>query len=307
MGDPLPRNDDPASLMGRSFLGLENFEYRNSEHVHRDALAAAQAEHVRVREVAQRAYELHEARVAQLELHQRSLQEEERVRIETARAEAEVRLREIENAAKRIPVPPPRLPTPPPPPVPQEAPKPPIPAAPTPPPPSTSQPNGHVNPPAPSPQPISQPPQSAQAQTQIPPPTTQAQNLFQQSQPLQALQPSQQIQPPPQPTANPFQQQQERVQKPAQQSAAPKVAVKQPSNHLLWKPERYMEIFHELKKLRQFVVQDSKNKPPPIKNKTGDLRRKIRTSCGQLTQDPKLNTQPVSPKTRVDSLCNSTH
>ncbi|CAG8979984.1 hypothetical protein HYALB_00005157 [Hymenoscyphus albidus] len=299
MGDSLPRNDDPASLLGRSFLGLDTFEYRNSEQVHRDALAAAQAEHARVREVAVRAYELHEARLAQVELYQRSLQEEERVRIETARAEAEVRLREIENAAKRIPIPPPRLPTPPPPPPPVPRESEPAAVVATPPPANTSQQQSQIEQ-----QPVSTTPSILQPPTQLQPArspfvqaqarTTQPQNLFQppaQSKTAQAAPPFQQNT---QSQALPnVSQQQQPIQKPIQQPEALKPVVKQSSHHLLWTPERYLEIFQNLKKLRKYIREDSASKPTKeLKNQAGNLKRSIVASLGKLTLDVKLNNGP---------------
>ncbi|PTB69494.1 GLE1-domain-containing protein [Trichoderma citrinoviride] len=87
-------------------------ESRNNELSHQSALAAAQAEHKRVREAAIRVYELHELR----EEHQRIIdlerKEQERLRAEAALVEEERRLRELK--AKTVPkLPPEPVPEPP--------------------------------------------------------------------------------------------------------------------------------------------------------------------------------------------------
>lgn len=95
MGPRAAGDDELPSLLRRSHLGSIydhdiRFENRNAEDVHKDALAAALAEHERVREIALRAYELNELREEQERLRQHALQEEERVRIETERAKGGV-------------------------------------------------------------------------------------------------------------------------------------------------------------------------------------------------------------------------
>ena len=268
MGSQASGDNDLPLLLKRSHLGSVHdhdvrFANRNAEDVHRDALAAALAEHERVREAALRAYELNELRQEQERLRQHALEEEERVRIETERAKEECRLREIENKKKQIPVPAPRAKTPPPP----RVPSPPVRAvqAPTPVP---------AQPAAPSTQkPAAKPPAKPPivAPTQVAPTQAAPSNLFQSAGPKPA--------PPTQPAP------QETVQ-------SPQATVKS-SSHTLPHIERYAEIHQTLKKLRAMIVNEGKRNLA-FKKKTGEMRRAIRTSMGQLTGEKGSNKQPVS-------------
>ena len=237
------------------------FANRNAEDVHRDALAAALAEHERVRETALRAYELNELRLAQEQLRQQALQAEERVRIETERAREECRLREIENKKKQIPVPAPRAKTPPP-----RAPSPPV---------RVVQ--------APKPAPVEQPAPSSQKPPAQPPIAAPKQatpsNLFQVAGPKPA--PSAQL--PPQETVQPT---------PRETVHSPHAQVEL-SSQTLPHIERYAEIHQTLKKLRAMIVNEGKQNLA-FKKKTGEMRRAIRTSMGQLTGEKGSNKQPVS-------------
>ena len=129
MGPQASGEDDLPALLRRSHLEPVydhdvRFEHRNAEDVHKEALAAALAEHVRIREAALAAVQLEEERWENEQRRLFNLQEEERVRIQTERAREECRLRDIENRKKQIPIPAPRAKTPPP-----RAPSPPPPPA----------------------------------------------------------------------------------------------------------------------------------------------------------------------------------
>lgn len=263
MGPPASGDHDLPALLRRSHLGSVydhdiRFENRNAEDVHNDALLAALAEHERIRETALRAYELNELRLEQERLRQHAAQEEERVRIETERAKEECRLREIENQKKQIPVPAPRVKTPPP-----RAPSPPVQAA-------------H----APKPLPVEKPAPIAQIPLAKPP--TIAPQLAAPSNIFQAV--AHKPAPPTQPRS------QETVQ-PAR--PVPTQSPANSSSHTLPHIERYAEIHQILKKLRKMIVDEGKRNLP-FKKKTGEMRRAIRTSMGQLTGEKGSNKQPVS-------------
>ncbi|EHK96570.1 hypothetical protein M7I_7704 [Glarea lozoyensis 74030] len=237
------RYEDSSSPFRRSYLSEDDFETRNSEDVHRLALAAAQAEHDRIRDTALQAYAMNELRESQNRLQQQNAAEAERIRLETARALEETRIRELENAAKRIPKPPPRLPTPPPPPPspPRQVQRPPSPQKP------------------PTPSPLQQPPpvpKPALLPTQLPPPTPQ-----------------------PGPSAL----------RPVAQEPTP--AVKPPArpsseSHILPGAQRYVEIHKELKVMRANVDSWLQQFDKGARNTIGDLRRGLRTACGQLVVNP---------------------
>ncbi|KAM4056276.1 GLE1-like protein [Hirsutella rhossiliensis] len=99
------RRTQLASTPDRAIRSSFLLDDRNTETSHLDALAAAQAEHDRVREAAIRVYELHELK----EEHQRILdqerREQERLKAEAEIAAEEKRLQELR--AKSIPKPPP--------------------------------------------------------------------------------------------------------------------------------------------------------------------------------------------------------
>ncbi|RDL32046.1 Uncharacterized protein BP5553_09448 [Venustampulla echinocandica] len=269
-------DDELPSLLRRSTLNPTyrdydhdiRFQNRNSEDVHRDALAAAQVEHDRVREIALKAYELNELRKDQLRLRQSAQREEERVRLETARALEEIRIREIENRAKRIPKPPPREPTPPPPSPPRS-----LPSKVTPP--TSAQPPATV--PQPEPQVKQQPPPepvSREAPTQKP-------FLAAPQPPVQAPAP-----PVPKPQAAP-------VQPPTQIPPQIPTTSAPAQPHVLPGVERYIEIHKNLKQLRLFITNAGKHNVA-FKKKTGEMRRAIRQSVGQLTEGKGANKQPLN-------------
>ena len=277
-------------------------ENRNSELNHKDALAAAQLQHDRVREAAIRVYELHELQ----EAHQRVLlakqKEEERLRIEHQIVAEEHRLRNLQaqHAPKLPPAPAapkvvptatpvqPKQPTQPTQPprkasvnVPQPAAPSSKPEAPTPP--STGQtvpPQSRHNPftqPAPTPPPSQAKP--AALNGQVP-----ASNPFaptQQQQP--PVQPKQQI-------ANPFASQMQKQAAPVQQTPQSQPVAPKPT--AASSPDRYLQIHQALKTLRKDVM--AQGKFAPLKGPLGDMRREIRKSIGQLTDVKGANAKPVS-------------
>lgn len=266
-------HDDLPSLLRRSHIHSvyehdERFENRNSEDVHRDALAAAQAERDRVRHIAVQALALHEMREEQLKLRQKTAQESERVRLEHERAMELVRIRELENKARSIPKPPPRLPTPPP-------------RDPTPPPPPVEKPKS----PAPAPQPPVQAPQPTASIQQPAAPKS----LSQQPNPFKAPSTSTQ---PPAPTPQPKAPESTPKPQPPQNTATP--------SHVAPDVQRYLEIHQSLKVLRKHIV-DAGKQDADLKKKTGEMRRSIRQSLGQLTGEKGANRTPVSANNHAQS------
>ncbi|UKZ72778.1 hypothetical protein TrVFT333_000413 [Trichoderma virens FT-333] len=88
------------------------FDGRNNELSHQSALAAAQAEHKRVREAAIRVFELHSLQEERQRILELERKEQERLRVEAAIVEEERRLRELK--AKTVPkLPPEPVPEPP--------------------------------------------------------------------------------------------------------------------------------------------------------------------------------------------------
>ncbi|KAL7958888.1 GLE1-like domain-containing protein [Trichoderma compactum] len=245
------------------------FDGRNNELNHQNALAAAQAEHKRVREAAIRVFELHELR----EEHQRLLElerkEQERLRAEAAIVEEERRLRELK--AKTVP----NLP-------PEPVPEPPKKVEPVPVQQSAA---------AKSQEPIKQnlfqtKQQPAQNGTtpqvngflgaQTKPATS---NLFA---PTTASKVENRLAP-----AKPS--------TPAAQPPAAQIPVARPppaqKNALA---DRYVEIHKELKKLRHVLQAEAKVPGSPLKGKMGTYRREIRVSIGQLTAGKGANAQPIA-------------
>ncbi|WYZ38671.1 hypothetical protein EsH8_III_000585 [Colletotrichum jinshuiense] len=259
-------------------------ENRNSELSHRDALAAAQLEHERVRLAALRVYEVHQLQEEKqrLEAEQRRIaqlqrEEEERLKAEAAvRAEQE-RLRELK--AKQIP----QLP-------PEPEPQPPKPEQAPPKKQQEPQPNG-TSEPAPATTETAAP----AAARQQPAPLTSA--------PAPALQPTKAPPAAPSPPAakepsappaqvNGFQ------AKPAEPALPPKPVAQPvaptPAPTALPTADRYTEIHQALKKLRKDIEALSKQPGSPLKGKLGDMRRQIRKSIGQLTAGKGANVTPIN-------------
>jgi nucleoporin GLE1 len=267
---------------------LSNFlsDGRNNELNHQSALAAAQAEHKRVREAAIRVYELHELR----EEHERILElerkEQERLRAEAAIVEEERRLRELK--AKTVPK---------------------LPPEPTPAPPKTVEPTPAPRPEPPKPQePVKQPIAESKPQLFGSAAAPQVNGIFggqnkpatnnafaSQTQAISAPKPENRLAPPAQaPSAT----QAPSVRAPAVRAPAVQApaagSLSAQKNALA---ERYVEIHKELKRLRQVLQAEAKVPGSPLKGKMGTYRREIRVSIGQLTGGKGANAQPVSHST----------
>ncbi|KAG8158905.1 hypothetical protein KVR01_011348 [Diaporthe batatas] len=251
-----PPTPSPATSSVADFLSPD----RNSESNHKDALAAAAAEHERIRAKAIHTLYIHEQNVQKELLLEQARREQERARAEEAKAlaaqekikaeqerlraeqaarEEQERLREIE--AKKIP---------------------PLPPLPTPKP--------EKQPAAPQPQPT--------APTAAPAPAAKASPA-----------------PPAQPAASPFSQ----PKPPANVAVNGNAASKPPSTSTAAAPtpsaqsapvpqdarrQRAVEIHKNLKQLRAAIASQSlQNKA--LKAKAGDLRRQLRKVIGQLSLD----------------------
>lgn len=283
------------------------FAERNSEANHAAALAAARAEHTRIRENALRVFELEQLRAETELIRQQRIQEEERGRIdieqlresnerlrqERIRLEERARL-ESERAAEEL-----RMQQ-----TASAAPTPPQPAVP---PQSAANTQSTPAPPQAAPaavQPQAQPPpkivlkiggQSASQPSASATPASSSAPQFQQSQ-LPTPQPNH-VQPS---AAPPAPNQPNQVQKtspaPATQSQAKPPQFKLnylPFDHLHPAAERYVEIHKSLKQLRE-NIKDLGKKHVEFKKKAGDMRRAIIRSMGQLVEGAGMNKIPVS-------------
>ena len=271
------------------------FQFRNSEDIHNEILAAAQRQHQRIRNVALRTIQLDEERLAQLRISEDAVLEEERVRIKEQRASDEKRLSKAREKAKKIPavaasrtedspIQPKGTPAPTQarhvvqtPPAQQIS----VPKAPTPPPATVQQPEPSVlvtpTPPTsflPS-QLASKPQPSASAAPKPAPFVTTTQSTIQQ--PTAASSPVNAVKAIPANTAE---------------------AVPSTQSHLLPHVDRYVEIHKTLKELRKFVSPEvpSNEQTKKLKKKAGEMRRTIKSSIGQLTVGKGANRLPVSCK-----------
>ncbi|KJZ71767.1 hypothetical protein HIM_08852 [Hirsutella minnesotensis 3608] len=256
------------------------FDDRNTESSHLGALAAAQAEHERVREAALRVYELHELR----EEHQRILdqerREQERLRAEAAIAAEEKKLQELRSKSIPKPAPPPPAPEP---------------AKVQ----SQSTGDNAVRYPQDTKRSLEleSRPFGQQAQisnsvlstqnglfsTNKPAASsplaaeTQRQNLQQQDTSLKSTDTVPAVQ------ATPIQ-----PLKPQNQKQAPAPATARPAI------DRHVQIHKELKALRADLMAQSKVQGSPLKGKVGAFRREIRVAIGQLTGGKGANVQPTN-------------
>ncbi|KAK8141767.1 hypothetical protein G3M48_009932 [Beauveria asiatica] len=260
----------PERGLRRSFL----FDTRNDELSHLDALAAAQAEHDRVREAAMRVYEMHELKEESKRIRQQQERENERLKAEAELAAKERKLHELR--AKSIPKPTP----------PQEPKHEPARVA-------SSLPAKPVENAA-----------DANLHTQ--------QNLAQKQsdakqEPPSALKPltngfGLNTAKPAQPVAQP------ELGKPASNLAFPAPNTAQPNTRPVAsqstqrapeppKPsastERYLQIHQELKRLRTSLQAEAKVPGSPLKGTMGTNRREIRVSIGQLTSGRGANALPI--------------
>ncbi|RSL69498.1 hypothetical protein CEP54_002315 [Fusarium duplospermum] len=278
---PTTRRSQLLSSPERNIAASFLLDTRNNELSHRDALAAAQVEHERVRQAAIRVYELHELQQEHRRIVEEERKEQERLRAEALVVAEEKRLRELK--AKTIP----RLPPEPEPPTPPPAPKPDpskttngttpvketkrVEPSTTPPseikkpalaPPATSSPFAPQNKPT-----ISSP--LAAAGTTSGQTTTHG--LFQKTNGTATAQPAAFASA--QPVAKP-------AAPPTQPTASPT-------------EDRYSQIHQELKKLRRELQAQSKVPGSPLKGKLGTFRREIRVAIGQLTGGKGANAKPV--------------
>ncbi|KAI1462418.1 GLE1-domain-containing protein [Annulohypoxylon moriforme] len=278
---PAPRRSRQWTSPDRRSISSILSENRNSPLSHKDALAAAQAEHDRVREAAIRVYQDYESQQERrrlLEQQERILkqqkQEEERIRTEERLRVEELRLRELK--LKTVP----KLPPEPPAPVagangPTTSQKP---TQPTvagakldgastsktpqfglPQPALTNGLNGHANGTG-----------SAKPSMQ---PTIQSML----SQPLTQPKIATQAQAQPSSTPSPFSQPVNPT--PTQQNGFPTSTSTKSSVGVT--ADRYTEIHQNLKRLRESLSQQSKSNPA-LKQRMGDMRRELRKNMGQL-------------------------
>ena len=282
-------NDEPlASRLSRSHISTTSSaeDLTETEAAHKAALAAAQAQHQRVRDSALRAYSNDVLRQEHELLRRKQVQELERLKLESEKAQLEARLQELQR--KKIIPPAPRAPSPPPP-------RAPVPKQFTP---SQNQsPNGQNHSLAqqdaiartPSLQKAS--PRSVEARQSFPHPAepSAAQN---QSSRLPSIPPKRADIPSPSPapskvlinsTTTP--------RAPTHDSTSP---------HAFPGAEKYLEIHKRLKQLRAFVTEHTKQ-DPGLKKKMGEMRREIRKSVGQLTEGRGANRTPVSKFQSVTS------
>lgn len=277
---PTTRRSQLLSSPERNIAASFLLDTRNNELSHRDALAAAQVEHERVRQAAIRVYELHELQQEHRRIVEEERKEQERLRAEALVVAEEKRLRELK--AKTIP----RLPPEPEPPTPPPAPKPDpskttngttpvkeskrVEPSTTPPseikkpalaPPAISSPFAPQNKPT-----ISSPLAAATSGQ------TTTHGLFQKTNGSATAQPAAPA--PAQPLVKP-------AAPPAQPAASPT-------------EDRYSQIHQELKKLRRELQAQSKVPGSPLKGKLGTFRREIRVAIGQLTGGKGANAKPVS-------------
>ncbi|KAK1599576.1 GLE1-like protein [Colletotrichum navitas] len=272
------QNGQIKSSPERAYVADFLSENRNSELSHRDALAAAQLEHERVRLAALRVYEVHQLQEEKqrLEAEKRRIaqlqrEEEERLKAEAAvRAEQE-RLRELK--AKQIP----QLP-------PEPKPEPPKPE------PKKSQ----------EPQVISTTEKGAAKTEAAAPVASKSQQASLTSTPAPALQaakapPSAPSPPPAKAPSVPEAQSNGFLTKPAE-PARPKTVAQSvaPAPAAQLTADRYIEIHQSLKKLRKDVEALSKQPGSPLKGRLGDMRRQIRKSIGQLTAGKGANVTPIN-------------
>ncbi|KAE9375075.1 GLE1-domain-containing protein [Stipitochalara longipes BDJ] len=295
--DPQPPDDSSNDPKMAEYV--RRWNERNSEATHAAALAKSKAMHDAVREKAVGTLEIEMLRLETERLRLQRIQTEERVRLETERAMEAIRIREEENKARLIPKPPPRVPTPPP-----------------------QQPIQQPTPPTSTPAPAN--PQVSQF-TQAPPQAA-ASNPFQASHkqaPTPIAVPSNPQQPHQPLASNPMQaqsqpklgaQQQKQIPQPAQ--APPTTAALQPKSSssqaamggqgasqnpppqriLHQSADRYVDIHQTLKRLRASIRQHG-GKDPQFKKATGDMRRTITRSVGQLTEGRGTN------KAQLQTIC----
>ncbi|KAF4483493.1 RNA export mediator GLE1 [Fusarium agapanthi] len=271
------RRNQLLSSPDRNIAATFLLDSRNNELNHRDALAAAQLEHERVRQAAIRVYELHELQEEHKRIVAEERREEERLKAEAAVVAEEKRLRELK--AKTVPRLPPEQPVPQPPPAKPE--------------PTKTNGTTQIKDAAPAldaKKPVVSPastPASASAMTASFT-QTKPSNPFGTTQPASES-PSQK---PNGATAQSTAPAATTISQPAVKSAAPTVRPVQSKSAP--NIDRYSQIHQELKKLRKDLQAQSKVAGSPLKGKLGAARREIRVAIGQLTGGKGANTQPIN-------------
>ncbi|OAA39948.1 GLE1-like protein [Metarhizium rileyi] len=278
------RRSQLLSSPDRPYVSMFLLDGRNNELSHRDALAAAQAEHERVREVAIKVYELHELKEEHNRILEEGRREHERLKAEAAIAAEEKRLQDLK--AKSIPKPPPP---------PKPEPKPTEPS---------QEPIGETNPMSV----VSQSQEAKkpefegrpQAKTQPSAPIPQQNGFFSKldkSAPDSPFAFVDQRTQPQQPSVLG----QRRPSKPVAILSQPEQQITKSQTSQTPKPssvdalsDRYVQIHQALKKLRKDIVAASKAPGSPLKGRVGAIRRDIRVSIGQLTGGKGANAQPTN-------------
>ncbi|QPG96798.1 hypothetical protein C2857_005286 [Epichloe festucae Fl1] len=255
---------------------------RNTELTHRDALAAAQAEHDRVRETALRVFDLYNLKEERNRILEQERREQERLKAEAEIAAEEKRLQELR--AKSIPRPPPPKPEPEPvKPVEKQAeekkPAPVLPEAKDSEAPSRTQfkaqqPNASLQQP-------NGPFANLCQQAKSGPVGTVGQK---QDQPQQSPAPDQNKPSPAMPSVAP-------TQRP---EFASSVQPSQQKSSLDPLSDRYIQIHQALKQLRKDLATESKVAGSPLKGSVGFIRRELRVTIGQLTGDRGANVHVTS-------------
>ncbi|KAI1501084.1 GLE1-like protein-domain-containing protein [Biscogniauxia marginata] len=289
---PAPRRSRQWSSPTRNRLSDLLSENRHTELSHQDALAAAQAEHERVRETAIRVYHEHALQEEQKRLQEQEdrirlqqKREEERIRTEQRLRAEEERLRALK--AKTVPKLPPEAP-------PLELPA------------TVARVNGSAA-----------PNQHQAGLAGLVSPQTQTATSAKPS-PFGILQDASKNTPGPhvngvkvtQPAlANPFQQQPTQslgkpspFSQPAAANPFAKLAPSQQNGAVQVPPkpvapspekDRYVEIHQNLKKLRASLAQEAKSSPP-LKTRVGDMRRELRKNMGQLVSEKGGNKKQIA-------------
>ncbi|KUI57277.1 Nucleoporin GLE1 [Cytospora mali] len=272
-----PRANIPTSTSANSSIADFLSPDRNSEQSHKDALAAAAAEHERIRAKAEHTLYVYEQLAERNRLEEQTRREQERIKVEQDRLRAaqekiraeEARLRAEQAArdeqkrlqdiaAKKVsPL------------TPQSAPAPA--ATPT----SFSAPTAQAKPAPPA-----QPP----AQPAVPEkPAAPAVNSNTNSKPA---------------TSNPFAAPTTTAASTPAIPAAAKPTPAPASGSTDPKRQRALEIHKNLKQLRAGIASQG-NQNKALKNKAGDLRRELRKSVGQLSMDKKGNQVVVQKIVKV--------
>ncbi|KAI1305699.1 GLE1-like protein-domain-containing protein [Xylaria venustula] len=279
---PATRRSRQWSSPSRSRIADFLAENRHTELSHQDALAAAQAEHERVRDAAIRVFKDHESK----EEHRRLLEREEVViqqqRREEERIRNEERLRAEEERLRAL-----KLKTVPK--LPPEAPSaaPPIPSSNST---STPQLNGSGSSSIPAADAANKPgpiiPNGKQPSIVSPQPSSDAPTL-----PVNGAKPAQ---------AQPFLQGQTKPSPfaTALAGSSPAPPTSQPntlSAVSASKPpeDRYIVIHQNLKKLRASLAEQAKTLPP-LKARMGDMRRELRKSLGQIVAEKGANKKQIA-------------